>query len=145
MPSCTITPLVTASNTAFAPQAAPTVEMSTPWSGSQVLGGSTTLSGASGNTNPSPGCSALSSASMASSRLTSLSDTGWALGSPTGSLGAVVAPTPAIGWTTCGCERTPTGATAAEAAAWWAVEIAVGAELEDPHPASATRRASAPM
>ncbi len=70
-----MTPLVTASNTAAGPQAPPLVEMSTPWSGDQVLGGSTTDSGAIGNTKPWPGVRAFSSWTIFSSRLTSASET----------------------------------------------------------------------
>ena len=100
-----------------------------------------------GNTKPCPGCSAFSSASMASSRLTSLIDTACALGSPTGSLGAVVAPTPATGWMTWGWARTPTGATLAATAVCFAVEEEVDAVIvpEDPHPDSPAATASAPM
>ena len=42
IPSLTMMPFVTATSTAAGPQAAPRVEMSTPWSGDHVLGGSTT-------------------------------------------------------------------------------------------------------
>ena len=52
IPSCTIVPDVIATSTAFEPQALPTVPMSIPWSSDQSLGGSTRLSGDSGNTSP---------------------------------------------------------------------------------------------
>ncbi len=79
-----MTPLVTATSTAAGPHASPMVAMSTPASGDQVEGGSTTDLGSIGNTNPSPGLSELSSCTILSSRRTSASDTAWALGSPTG-------------------------------------------------------------
>src|SRR5438105_15614384 len=83
-PSWTITPLVTATSTAAGPQAAPTVAISTPWSGDQVLGGSTTERGAIGNTNPWPAFSEFSSCTILSSRLISASDGACAFGSPIG-------------------------------------------------------------
>jgi hypothetical protein len=45
-------PEVTATSTTFDPHALLTVPMSTPWSSDQALGGSTRLSGRSGNTQP---------------------------------------------------------------------------------------------
>src|SRR5438270_12941154 len=85
IPSWTITPLVTATSTALGPHAPPLVEMSTPWSGDQLPGGAATDLGTIGNTNPWPAPSEFSSWTIFSSRLTSASDGGCALGSPTGS------------------------------------------------------------
>src|SRR5947209_4499156 len=52
MPSCTIVPSATATSVTRDPHALPTVPMSTPWSSVHADGGSTRLSGLSGNTHP---------------------------------------------------------------------------------------------
>ena len=91
-------PLVTATSTAAGPHAAPRVLISTPWSGDQVLGGSTTVAGSIGNTKPWPEPSELSSCTIFSSRLTWARGTAWALGSPTGTPPvATAACSPAVG------------------------------------------------
>src|SRR6202035_2794715 len=92
IPSWTITPVVTATSTALPAHAPPAVEMSTPWSGDQVLGGATTDSGSIGKTNPCPELSAFSAATIFSSRRTSDSGVAWAFGSPTGVDGAALEP-----------------------------------------------------
>src|SRR5437763_1884093 len=136
-----MTPLLTATRTAPAPHAPPSVDTSTPWSGDHVLGGATTDSGWIGKTKPCPAPTELSSrtifCSITSWRFTSASDRAWAFGSPTGDCDCSdgAAASPATGSTACGCACDPTGVSDSEAV----LAPREATRVLDPQPARNTR------